>query len=693
MYSRIKPILYSGTSYLTHPKEIKRTVLVNTICLIGLLFGVTFIVIDFIQGWYEPLLGLVVGNVFNGLVFFLNTRANNHAKFAARVLLIVCSYAFFFANANFLFVGKMSEFFYFLIMIMTMVLIDSFIIQGVTLTICLISFYLPNMLFEWYDPEVFGYANMGVLFITTFWIIRQLINLNEEQQAQLTRDNNIILRQKNEIETYNEIKSQFFINLSHEIRTPLTLLQGYTEYLSASSDSLTNNQQQTITTIKEQGEHIGQMLTNLLTVSTLASPTLTLNKESISINLFADRLATRFTPVFEQKEIAFWHQLPQEMFTIDADRQLLESAVSNLLTNALKFTSKAGTVCLSVSREGQHLVISVSDNGPGIPEHEIPFVFDRFFRATNVISAEPGTGIGLSFTKNIADEHGFELKVSSNPFERTEFMLMIPSSSFRLETEELLSDHTDPVIPDAESERNIKKVLIVEDNAQMRTYVADMLRQFHVETASNGQAALSILAKKSFDVVITDYMMPGMTGHELVGKIKHLKPDLPIIVLTARADSPAKRAMLRLGIDAYITKPFVKEELLHTLQRSLRYQLKASEEQDSLPKAQKSFMEEHAQQFNEELNTFISTHLKSHNFSVERIAEHFDISKSTLNRRVKSLLGQTTKEIIKEARLQQARDLLIQKPNATQKEVARQVGIANSTYLFEQLEERFGIKK
>ena len=182
-------------------------------------------------------------------------------------------------------------------------------------------------------------------------------------------------------------------------------------------------------------------------------------------------------------------------------------------------------------------------------------------------------------------------------------------------------------------------------------------------------AKLDLYAKalKSFDVIITDYMMPVLDGKGLVMAIKKQNLKTPIIVLTARTDSDAKLKMLRLGIDAYLNKPFMKEELLMHLKKASQSYDVINQFDSELKVEEKENLNKFAQKFNEELNDFIFENMHSSTFGIEAIAEHFNISKSTLVRKTKSLLGQVPKDIILEARFQKAISLLEENPTETKK--------------------------
>jgi len=704
--NRIKSIshklLKRGVAFAADPKGKKRAQLVNTVCLLGMAFCFCFAMMNVFQELYKPLVGLVMGFGLCAFIFFLNGSTSERHQKAARILLIFSAYTFYFANANFLFVGKLSEFFYIFIVILGMVLIDGLVYQIIILLVCILSFYLPNYFFQYYDNEVFGYANMGVLFITIFWLIRQLIDLNEQHEAKLIKDKQTILEQKQQIEEFNQLKSQFFTDLSHEIRTPLTLLQGYTESLIQSPGVSTHEQQRKFQIIQEQGENINNLLSNILGLSKMENQAFGLNTTLTNLSPFLDAIKSRFSFLFENKDIAFYLEQTKKEASVSIDPQLFEHALTNLLTNALKNTPPKGEVLIKTETDANHLLLKVIDNGKGIPKKHLTQIFERYFQVDKSMLSQ-GMGIGLAYTKRIIEAHGFNITVESKENIRTCFCIAMPLDKVIIEKEDnalsqtfAIGAHGKPHRVLLENEQKILakncKILIAEDNLQMQVFLTSVLEGYSLTFAKNGKDALNLLSKEVYDVLITDYAMPVMDGEELVQKVKSMNLQIPILVLTARTDNQAKRKMLRLGIDGYITKPFMREELLHYIEKSVTLMASIGKQQSGLDAQERKFIHDHAAIFNQELNEFIENNLRSHDFSVENIAAHFNISKSTLNRRVKSLLGQTTKQIIMEARLQKARNMFRSMPMAKNKEIAEAVGIKNSTYLNELMEKRFGEK-
>ena len=224
----------------------------------------------------------------------------------------------------------------------------------------------------------------------------------------------------------------------------------------------------------------------------------------------------------------------------------------------------------------------------------------------------------------------------------------------------------------------------------MRKYLKKILLNYDITEAENGKEALNILQNNSFDLILTDYMMPVMDGETLVKQLKEQQDKTPVIVLTARTDQQGKLSMLRLGIDGYLHKPFMEEELLINIKNSISlYKNIVEFDKDNSHEKLKS-LNEFADKFNTKITSYINNNLNSPLLTVDAISEYMKVSRSTLNRKVKTLLGQTVKQLIQEARLEKARNLRAEDPFASKKQIAEAVGVTNTTYLFEKLKERYG---
>lgn len=491
--------------------------------------------------------------------------------------------------------------------------------------------------------------------------------------------------QKQELKKLNELKSHFLINLSHEIRTPITLIKGYSSKIDFNKSTAYNLEQVNI--IDKQVYQIQNIVDTIMDLGKLDNNQLELNKAIKSLHNLLKKQYSTFKTVFEKKLINFSIELPDKDEFINIDELQMERCISNLLSNSLKFTPKKGKVIL-FAKYSKTLEIGVIDNGLGIPLEDINSVFNRFFQSKNHITKSQGSGIGLSFTKNIIEKHGFSIHLESTPNVQTIFTIKIPTEhiSNTIISQEKLKHH-----PVKHLENKNAHILIVEDNEQMLNYLKSLLpNSIEISEAKNGLEAKNIIELKNIDLIITDYMMPIMDGYDFVSKIKQLGYKTPVIVITARVDKKGKLDMLRLGIDAYLTKPFLEEEFVYMVNKSLNFHkiIVSSEEQSTSEELKEN--SEISQVFYKTLITIISEKHSSNNFGLDDLADALKISKRTLNRRTKLLLGQTPNQLIVEFRLQKAMGIKENNPNISQRELAKMVGLSNASYLSKRLKIRFG---
>ncbi|WP_405562328.1 response regulator [Polaribacter sp. Asnod6-C07] len=603
--------------------------------------------------------------------------------------------------------GSYIEYYFLLISPIAITLYEKKITSYLFLAIGFLCFLTPYYIYIVYPPE---YVDRLIILETAciFLVIHLLVNyfkannLKYERLLSLERDkvlsDKIILeKQEAELHELNEFKSHFFVNLSHEIRTPLTLIQGYTNQLKFKESDKENKQKTTI--IKEQCQQMQDIINSIMDLSKMESNQFKLISTPVDINVLLEKHYTNFESLFTKKNINFTFNNKTLETSILVDEELFSKAITNLLSNALKFTPTNGTVSINTSFNVNGLNIDIIDDGIGINKEETEAVFKRFYQVKNDITKSQGSGIGLAFTKSIVHAHNFTIDVESSFGKGCCFTISIPKKYLSSSTNKssvktigIIDENTSITTKKTKTTFVNKqpKILVVDDHEQMRTFLKKVLKNYDVTEAENGKEALGKLHKNSFDLILTDYMMPVMDGENLVKELKKQQNKTPIIVLTARTDQQGKLSMLRLGIDGYLHKPFLEEELLINIKNSIALYKNVKEfDNENSPETLKS-LNEYADKFNTKITSYINKNLNSHLLTVDSISEYMNVSRSTLNRKVKSILGQTVNQLIQEARLEKARNLRIEDPFATKKEIAEAVGVTNTTYLFDKLKERYG---
>jgi len=394
-------------------------------------------------------------------------------------------------------------------------------------------------------------------------------------------------------------KTTFFSNVSHEFRTPLTLMLSPLEEL-LTADDLSQEQRQEMTLIHRNGLRLLKLVNTLLDFSRIEAGRVQAVYEPTDLSTFTAELASIFRSAIEQAGLQFsvtCEPLPELVYV---DRQMWEKIILNLLSNAFKFTF-SGAIALTL-RQVQHQVeITVTDTGIGIPQAELPHLFERFHRVEGARGrTQEGSGIGLALVQELVRLHGGQVQVDSLEGLGTTFTITVPMGIAHLPPERIQATRTLvstalgaapyieealsllPAIKNSEASylspltHNLSssaRILLVDDNADMREYVKRLLsRHYVVETATDGLAALEALADHLPDLVLTDVMMPRLDGFGLLSALRsnNRTREIPIILLSARAGEEAKVEGLEAGADDYLIKPFSARELLARVEATLK---------------------------------------------------------------------------------------------------------------------------
>lgn len=689
--------------------EKKRIKLLNLASYIAFFHAIFFLFFDFFLGILDSqkLISLTIETFIFSAIIFLQYKA--FLKLSRWVFITVV-FASLYYNCNYAFVGFYGEYQYIVFPLFSLFLFDKKYIHYAMLVLSIIAFYVPNYFLALYPDQYFGYANVFLIFVGVFLLVNhfKIINAKNEvllkiQNALVLKDKALLEKQKIELNKLNDFKSHFFVNISHEIRTPITLIKGYIPKINIDKEDAesTNN----LNIVKKQTQYIQDLVDNILDLSKLEINELEIKKEAVELLNFVQKIYTDFKGVFIKKRIDFILETKNVPSLIKIDPIFFTKGINNLLLNALKFTSNHGRVILRIDIKDGNLKISVIDNGIGIPSQDLEKVFDRFYQSKNDIAQSQGSGIGLSFTKSIVEAHGFQLQLKSTPNKETSFTIIVPPSCFVQSNDKALSEVINKEKIQSTKEYNDsdlskqgifnpanKTVLIVEDNEEMRTYLKLVLKGYNIVEAINGKEGLKAIQKYSFDTIITDYMMPVMDGLTFVREIKKCLIKTPVIVLTARNDEKGRLDILRLGIDTYLTKPFLEEELLLNLKNSILFYDEIKNFRAKLPAKEKIQLAGEETVFLNELKLVINNNYQNKNFGVDILAEKLELSRSSLFRKTKVFLGQTPNEVIGEVRFQKAKNILVENPKIKKKELAEAVGIYNATYFYKKLEERFDMK-
>lgn len=541
---------------------------------------------------------------------------------------------------------------------------------------------------------------LGVVILLALYVVhifRKVQRKNHELkhtniQVEQQREELAIANRK--IEQATTRKLQFFTNVSHEIKTPLTLILGPLNKISKElpPDSPMADD---IHIITKNANRLKRVVSQLLDFRKVESNKMDMQVTEVDLVAFIEDVKSYFDAMAQSKQIAysFQHDAPSVLLWVDTDK--MEKILTNLLSNAFKFTPEGGTVTIRLQDHPGYVILSVEDNGRGILPENISSVFDQFFTADHAT----GTGIGLHLTHEFVGMHKGSIYVESEPGKQTVFFVELPkgkshfdeSCMFAPSVTELSSGvaHLDTREMDEMVSRTYDyTILIVEDDPDINAYLQKELKpNFHILTVGNGVQAMEILAKENVSLIISDVMMPEMNGYELCKKVKSdiAFSHIPVILLTALSDDKQRMYGIASGADEFIQKPFNIEEVKLRIVRLLeeRVRLRNAITQDLQSPAASDLKPEKVESIDElfirKFMALVEESYPDSTFSIEKASEMLGLSRVHLYRKVKELMGVTPTDFLRNYRLKQAAALLRQKDRNVN-EVAYATGFSSPPY-------------
>ncbi|MFZ2897980.1 MAG: two-component regulator propeller domain-containing protein [Saprospiraceae bacterium] len=487
-------------------------------------------------------------------------------------------------------------------------------------------------------------------------------------------------------------KSRFFTNITHEFRTPLTIIGGMARQIRENPNRWMG---EGLDMIERNSAQLLSLVIQMLDLAKLESGVLPLKMQQGDILVYLKYLLESFHSYAEASGLELSFEAPPGEMVMDYDPEKIQQIVSNLLSNAIRFTPEGGRVWMDARMEGGTpplLVVRVGDNGPGIEKDKLPYVFDRFFQAGQT---SDGAGIGLSLTRELVRLLGGRIEVRSRAGEGTVFSVWLPVKKEALPGAAPLPVRKESLAPP--SGPDLPLALIVEDNPDVVSYLSAFLEgQYRLEAAVNGREGIEKGLALVPDLIISDVMMPEKDGFEVC---RFLKMDvrtshIPIVLLTARADMDSRLQGLEHGADVYLPKPFHKEELLlhlrklHELRKTLRaYYLSLAagapaQAPESTPKEEDEFVLR--------VRGLIEAHLSDPHYSVEQLCRELAMGYSNLHRKLTALTGYSANHFIRYIRLCEAKRLLRETP-ITISEAAFQSGFEDPAYFARAFKKEFGL--
>jgi DNA-binding response OmpR family regulator/anti-sigma regulatory factor (Ser/Thr protein kinase) len=536
-----------------------------------------------------------------------------------------------------------------------------------------------------------------------------------------------IAAQAEELRSLDAMKSRFFANISHELRTPLTLIMAPIHNV-LNRNQLTNRDYTQLLLAKKNAKRLEKMVNQILDLTKLEKGKLELNLSTVVWYNFLRNLIANFESLANSKSIDFQFQYSgNDLLEVEIDQEKVEIILVNLLSNAFKYTPKEGKILLKATNHGQYLEVLISDNGRGILPKDLPNIFNRFYQS-NEEAAEGGTGLGLALSKEFVQLMNGTITAESEIGKGASFTVKIPQkeimSQGKSEELELVINtiqanndkkpSTAAKIPLIEME-NRPTILLVEDNYDLSSFIESLLEhQYQIIKAENGQEAMDLINAQltangnenthQIELIISDLMMPIMDGYQLLEQLKS-NPNythIPVIMLTARATKDDKLKALRIGVDDYLTKPFVTEELEARIENLLKNATKrteisntAAENKQPLHKKEKPVKFEVIpkvidKKWLERLEKTIQDRLDDVNLVVDDIADEMHLSRRQFYRRIRENTGLTANQYLKTTRLTQARTYLENRKYDSVKAIAYAVGFKDVVYFSRQFKKEFG---
>lgn len=394
-------------------------------------------------------------------------------------------------------------------------------------------------------------------------------------EAELTRKNNEVHSALERLREIDGFKTKFFANVSHELRTPLTLILGPVKQLLQQADSLSPRDYFRLETIKRNAQALLQQVNDLLDLARIDACEMPLVYACADMAALLAEIAAEFAGVAEEQQINLTLDGESSLF-VDIDQAKFIRIVTNLLSNAFKFTPRGGRIrCLLERLNEERCLISVPDSGPGVPEAMKRVIFDRYAQGGEELSAK-GSGLGLNIVKEFVELHLGTVSVLDAPERGALFQIELPlrapngafvrpagASELSLPPLDQLSQSRLLASPVGRATAGQAQILIVEDNPDLREFLHDVLiDDYGVSLAADGETALAAVAAQPPDLVITDLMMPEMDGEHFIRRLRQQQSaNIPVLVLSARADDALRETLLAELVQDYLTKPFSPQEL------------------------------------------------------------------------------------------------------------------------------------
>ncbi len=543
-----------------------------------------------------------------------------------------------------------------------------------------------------------------VIALATLYVLRKRTIL--KHQLQLEQQEAMRLKE------LDAFKSNLYTNIAHGFRTPLTVILGMVGEIKNDPKTYL---EEGVGLIEKNGENLLELINQLLDLSRLENNAFELELEEGDMVAYLRYVTESFRSFANSKNLSLHFESNITSLVMSYDPKQVKQILTNLISNAIKFTGSGGYVAVRISRSGEWLKLTVKDNGIGMSVEDVGHVFDRFYQGNNLGGEVYSTGIGLAHTQELVKIMRGNITVESELGKGATFIVRLPVGESELLEKKLPSVKTErselnldqQIVGVKESKRLdpealLARVLIIEDNADVVFYLKTCLGEmYQIDVAYNGRIGIEKARENIPDLIISDVMMPEKNGYEVCEALKddERTSHIPVILLTAKADVSSRITGLRKGADAYLAKPFEKEELLvrleKLLERQKRMQAYFSANNDLGNSNIKSLKVVSAKTFEVEsafiqkVRKIIGEHYTEEDFGLPQLCQKVGISRSQLFRKMKALTGIPPSEYIRSFRLEKAK-FLLETTDLTVSEVAWETGYKDLAHFSKSFQRKFG---
>lgn len=553
---------------------------------------------------------------------------------------------------------------------------------------------MPPWFTQWWAWLVFAVSLLLVLYLIYGFLLHRKL-----AEAEVGR-----------LQDLDLFKSRIYTNLTHEFRTPLTVISGISDHVL--SHPSVENLNEGLPMIKRNSAQLLRLINQMLDLSKLESGRLSANMIQDDILGYLKYLTESFHSFADSKDIRLHLLTELEDLYMDFDPEKIQSIFSNLVGNAVKFTPPGGNIYIMIGKNsskelGYFLEIKVKDTGKGISPDHLPFIFDRFFQVENSTTrSKQGTGIGLALTKELVLLMSGTIEVSSQLERGSEFTLKLPirneapkanagecAEPFRSPAAELVQASAIVAAEDHHNECH-PLALLVEDSEDVLSYLDLCIHgKYRIQKARNGLQGIQLAIDMVPDIIISDVMMPGKDGYEVVEKLKNDErtSHIPIILLTAKADLESRLEGLESGADAYLSKPFEKKELEVLLRKLIEGREKLTHRYAGLnpegaPETPAEIQED---AFLRKLRSIVEANLECEEFGIGELCRELGVSRTQLHRKLKALTNKSTSQVIRTIRMQEAKKLLLNSELHVS-EIGYAVGYGNPSHFTQEFSKEYG---